>query len=322
MPWMVIFTQIALPVLLLIWLALFPAAGLFALGLQALSVGAVLSGIGLAALWTMPPYWVPYLYYGVFAVIVAWHLFRGRFSGEGFWRASAGPTTLVLVALGFGCVGGYMAYMAYQGKTVPAVETADIAPPFGPGTYLVAHGGSTNMVNIHLHTLNRSIERFIPWRGQSRAMDIFRISSLGLHKDGWLPSDPARYLTFGAPVLSPCDGAIAKVVDGIEDMKVPDMNRDNMAGNYVAIDCGRFFVIVAHLRQGSILVQPGDRVETGNPLGEMGNSGNSSEPHLHIHAQRGLPEEAPFGGKPLALTIDGVFPVRNDRIRVKGTVPQ
>ncbi|PHQ24445.1 peptidase M23 [Marinobacter guineae] len=322
MPWMVIFTQIALPVLLLIWLALFPAAGLFSLGLQALSVGAVLSGIGLAALWTMPPYWVPYLYYGVFAVIVAWHLFRSRFSGEGFWRASAGPTTLVLVALGFGCVGGYMAYMAYQGKTVPAVETADIAPPFGPGTYLVAHGGSTNMVNIHLHTLNRSIERFIPWRGQSRAMDIFRISSLGLHKDGWLPSDPARYLTFGTPVLSPCDGAIAKVVDGIEDMKVPDMNRDNMAGNYVAIDCGRFFVIVAHLRQGSIPVQPGDRVETGNPLGEMGNSGNSSEPHLHIHAQRGLPEEAPFGGKPLALTIDGVFPVRNDRIRVKGTVPQ
>lgn len=322
MPWMVIFSQIALPVLLLIWLALFPAAGLFALGLQVLSVWAVLLGIGLAALWTMPPFWVPYLYYGLLAMIVLWHLLRGRFSGKGIWRASAGPTVLVLVAFGLGCIGGYMAYLAYQGRALPAVERADIAPPFGPGTYLVGHGGSTKMVNIHLHTLNQSIERFIPWRGQSRALDIFRILPLGLHKSGWQPSDPARYTTFGTSVLAPCDGTIAKAVDGIEDMQVPVMDRDNMAGNYVAVDCGRFFVLMAHLRQGSISVQIGDQVEAGDPLAEMGNSGNSSEPHLHVHAQRGLPQEAPFGGEPLALTIKGVFPVRNDRISVKSSVPQ
>ncbi|KMQ75109.1 M23 family metallopeptidase [Marinobacter subterrani] len=313
---MVMLTQIALPVLLLVWLAWFPARGVFALGVQALSVAAVLFGIGLAALWTMPPFWVPYIYYGAFAVIVVCHLWQGRFMGNGLWRASAGQTLLVLFALGLGCLGGYMAYLAYQGRALPAVETVDIAPPFGPGTYLVAHGGSSAMVNVHLKTLDKAVERFRPWQGQSRALDIFRISPLGIHKSGWLPSDPARYSTFGTPVVAPCNGEIAKVVDGREDMPVPVMDREHMAGNYVAINCGRFFVILAHLRKGSVTVSAGDRVAVGDLLGEMGNSGNSSEPHLHVHAQRGLPEQAAFGGEPLALTIDGAFPIRNDRIRV------
>jgi murein DD-endopeptidase MepM/ murein hydrolase activator NlpD len=76
-------------------------------------------------------------------------------------------------------------------------------------------------------------------------------------------------------------------------------------------------VLLAHLRSGSVNVSSGERVAVGDFLAEMGNSGNSSEPHLHVHAQRGLPEEAAFAGEPLALTIDGAFPVRNDRLRVK-----
>ncbi|MBW3227858.1 M23 family metallopeptidase [Marinobacter adhaerens] len=313
---MVMLTQIVLPVVLLVWLARFPARGGLVLGVQALSVASVLVGLGLAALWVMPPFWVPYLYYGGFLFIVVRHLWNGRFQRDGLWQVSAGQTLLVLLGFALGCLGGYMAYMAYQGRALPAVETVDIAPPFGPGTYLVAHGGSNAMVNVHLKTLDTALERFRPWRGQSRALDIFRISPLGIHKHGWLPSDPARYTTFGTPVLAPCDGEIAKVVDGLEDMPVPVMDREHMAGNYVAINCGQFFVILAHLRKGSVSVSAGDRVDVGGFLGEMGNSGNSSEPHLHVHAQRGLPEQAAFGGEPLALTVDDAFPVRNDRIRV------
>lgn len=314
---LVMLTQIALPVLLLVWLARFPARGLLALGVQALSVASVLMGLGVAALWTMPPYWVPYIYYGVFALIMALHLWQGRFQGNGFWRASARQTLLLLPGIALGCLGGYMAYMACQGRTLPAVETVDIAPPFGPGTYLVAHGGSNAMVNAHLKTLDTAVERFRLWRGQSRALDVFRISPLGIHKTGWTPSDPARFTTFGTPVLAPCDGEIAKAVDGLEDMRVPVMDRDHMAGNYVAINCGQFFVFLAHLRKNSVAVSTGNRVDVGDVLGEMGNSGNSSEPHLHVHAQRGLSEKAAFAGEPLALTIDGAFLVRNDRLRVK-----
>ncbi|HVX57111.1 MAG TPA: peptidoglycan DD-metalloendopeptidase family protein, partial [Candidatus Saccharimonadales bacterium] len=45
------------------------------------------------------------------------------------------------------------------------------------------------------------------------------------------------------------------------------------------------FVILAHLEQGSILVRPGERVSEGTEIGRCGNSGNTSVPHLHIHAQ-------------------------------------
>lgn len=225
-------------------------------------------------------------------------------------------TALIVAVVGLGLAGSYLSALALKGRSLPDSAIVDIAPPFGPGRYLVAHGGSTEMVNIHLRTLDPSVERYRPWRGQSRALDIFRITPAGLHVDGLWPADPARYETFGAPVLAPCSGTVARLVDDLPDMRVPEMDRENMAGNYAAIDCGGFHVILAHLRNGSIRVAPGDRVETGALVAEMGNSGNSSEPHLHVHAQRGLPDEAPLGGEPLGLTINGRFPVRNDRIRV------
>jgi len=318
MSWMVMVTQILLPVLLLFWFARFPAAGFLAFGLQAISVGAVILGIGLAALWTMPPFWVPYLYGVVFLSTMAWHLVRGRSLGNGFWQASAGPTTLVLMAAGLGSIGGYMSYLALLGRELPQVGTVNIALPFGDGDYLVTYGGSGSLVNIHLHTLDESVERFRPWRGQSRALDIVRITPFGRHVEGWQPADPTRYVTFGTPVLAPCKGEIARIVDRVQDMQVPELDPENIAGNYVAVDCGDFFVVLAHLRQGSIQVRAGDSLEIGDKLGEMGNSGNSSEPHLHVHAQRGLPEEAPLSGKPLALTINGDFYIRNDRIKVSG----
>ena len=217
---------------------------------------------------------------------------------------------------GLGLLGGYLAYRAVQGRTLPEGDVVDIAAPLAPGHYLIAHGGSTQTVNVHLQTLDETVERFLPWRGQSKALDIFRITPLGLHKDGWRPTEPTKYTTFGTPVLAPCRGQIAQAVDDVEDMQVPEMDRDHRAGNYIAIDCGGFFIVLAHLRYGSVAVATNDQVEVGDPLAQMGNSGNSSEPHLHIHAQRGLPEAAPLGGEPLWLTIDGRFLVRNDRIRI------
>ena len=106
------------------------------------------------------------------------------------------------------------------------------------------------------------------------------------------------------------------VVDGIKDMPVPQMDREHMAGNYVAINCGEFYVFLAHLRAGSIVVKKGEQVEVGEPLAQMGNSGNSSEPHLHLHAQRGLPQGSPLAGEPLWLTINGQFLLRNSRLHI------
>lgn len=313
MTMLVIAIQIGLPVLLLVWLAASPATGVVAYAVHAAATASVLLALSLVAMWVMPPWWVPYLYGLTFAAVVAWHLATGRI-GAGLWSADRTATFALILLVALGVYGAHLSVKALAGRRLPIVETVNITAPFAAGTYIVAHGGSTETVNAHLHTLDHSLERFRAWRGQSLALDIIRIAPSGFPADGWRPTDPARYATFGTPLLAPCAGTVTVAVDGLPDMPVPEMDREHLPGNFVVIDCGGFAVALAHLRQGSVLVEEGDQVQVGELIGEMGNSGNSSEPHLHIHAQRGIPDGAPFGGEPLGLTIDGRFLVRNDRI--------
>jgi hypothetical protein len=316
MSWTVMLTQVLLPLVLLAWVALYPAAGWLAWVIQLISVTAVLMGIGLAALWAMPPFWAPYTYGLLLLLIVATQLFKKGIPGPGLWRTSAAGSIIILIVAVLGIFGAYLTWHASKGRIPPDETVVNIDPPFPPGHYLIAHGGSTPTINVHLKTLDPAVERFRTWRGQSKALDIFRITPLGFHKNGWRPRDPSKYTTFGVPVLSPCRGEVALVVDEIEDMPVPVMDRDHMAGNHVAIDCGNFFVNLAHLRQGTIAVTDGATVKAGDILGQMGNSGNSSEPHLHVHAQRNLPEQAALSGEPLWLTIDNRFLSRNDTLLI------
>jgi len=83
MSWMVMLTQVLLPLALLAWMAFYPAAGWLAWGLQLISVTAVLLGIGLASLWAVPPFWVPYAYGLLLLLIAATHLLRKGIPGPG-----------------------------------------------------------------------------------------------------------------------------------------------------------------------------------------------------------------------------------------------
>lgn len=312
----VLVIQVVFPLSLLVWLAFAPAPGWLAWGLQVVAIVAVLLGMTTAMLWAMPPFWTPYVYWILLGVTVAWQLAANLPDFSERWAAGTAQTLALLVLCGLGALGAYLFAGALAGRQLPPVPVVDIAMPFPPGSYLVAHGGSTTLINGHLETLNPDIERFRSFRGQSRALDIFSITPVGFNVRGVRPREPERYTSFGTPLLAPCGGRVAIVVDGVPDNQVPTMNRDQMAGNFLAIDCGEFYLVMAHFRQGSIQVAEGQMVEPGDYLGELGNSGNSSEPHLHIHAQLGLPEEAPLGGEPIALTINGRFPVRNDRLHV------
>ncbi len=94
------------------------------------------------------------------------------------------------------------------------------------------------------------------------------------------------YFCYGAPLLSPAPGQIVAVLDGIPDNVPGETNAAQPLGNHVIIDHGNGeFSFLAHLRPGTIRVTAGDVVEAGTLLGTCGNSGNSSEPHLHYHLQ-------------------------------------
>ncbi|MCC6163641.1 MAG: M23 family metallopeptidase [Acidobacteria bacterium] len=87
-----------------------------------------------------------------------------------------------------------------------------------------------------------------------------------------------------------------------------------MAGNHVMLDCSGVWVLLGHLQRGSVGVRPDQAVATGDVLGRVGNSGNTSEPHLHIHAQRPGSNAEPMSGTPLPIRLDGRYLVRNARV--------
>jgi len=88
--------------------------------------------------------------------------------------------------------------------------------------------------------------------------------------------------TFGATIVSPVDGVVVHVLDGLED----GASREVLPGNHVVIRFGEnLYVALAHFRQNTIRVRVGEAVTAGQPIAEAGNSGNSDLPHLHIHVQ-------------------------------------
>ncbi|SFL26360.1 Peptidase family M23 [Halogranum rubrum] len=105
--------------------------------------------------------------------------------------------------------------------------------------------------------------------------------------DGTSPED---YYCYGEPVLAPADGVVVATNDGHRDYHRAggwlDPTQRDIRGNWVAIEHdGGEYSLLAHLQCESVLVAAGDRVERGQQVGRCGHSGNSTEPHLHVHVQ-------------------------------------
>ena len=312
---MVLSLQVALPLVLIAWLAFRPAQSRAGFGFQAVGTGAFLVALALVAQWALPVWWLPRVYGGLWLAALPTGLLRGRATARPTWPAGLVGWVGAVLSVMLICVGGWYGARAVAGRGLPPVEVVDIANPLGPGRYLVGNGGSTRMVNVHLATLDPTVARFRAWRGQSYAVDFFGLGPWGLRARGWRPADPAAYAIFGATLRAPCTGKVVVAEGDMPDFEVPKSDQVNRLGNHVILRCGEAEIVFAHMRQGSVTVAAGDRVAVDDRLGEVGNSGASSEPHLHIHAQRPAPEGAPpISGAPLALRIEGRHLVRGDRL--------
>ncbi|WP_211655504.1 M23 family metallopeptidase [Planococcus alpniumensis] len=92
-----------------------------------------------------------------------------------------------------------------------------------------------------------------------------------------------NYYAFNKEVAAPANGQVVKVVDGIKDNMPGDMNESEPAGNFIVIKHSvNEYSLVAHFKQNSIRVKEGETVQQGEIIGLCGNSGNSSEPHIHF----------------------------------------
>lgn len=99
---------------------------------------------------------------------------------------------------------------------------------------------------------------------------------------------PSAYGCWGTPVVAPITAKVAKMRDG-EPEAVPGTltNESRPFGNFIELELeSKTYLVLAHLQPGSVLVHEGDTVQEGQPIARCGNSGHTSEPHIHIHHQR------------------------------------
>ena len=156
---------------------------------------------------------------------------------------------------------------------VPQRNETALRLPFD-GSWLVAWGGDTKELNQHHDTPN---QRF--------AFDFLGADRFGrTHNPN--PTSNEDYFAFGREILAPADGVVTDVIEGVRDNAPESMNPYSALGNAVFIRHRTHEVsVLAHFKRASIKVRPGEKVKKGQVLGLCGNSGNSSEPHLHYHLQ-------------------------------------
>lgn len=128
--------------------------------------------------------------------------------------------------------------------------------------------------------------------GQRYAIDFVRLDANGRAFVGDAGVNE-NWSGYGAEVLAVADGRVAAVTTGLPDyqkgVRQPPATMETIGGNSVALEIGGGrYVYYAHLKPGSLRVREGQRVRKGEVLGLLGNSGQSTAPHLHFHVADGV----------------------------------
>ncbi|AJE48176.1 GNAT family N-acetyltransferase [Celeribacter indicus] len=191
------------------------------------------------------------------------------------WSGSAVPVELVVALDGTGRIAGFLVRPQPVAAPSPHLEYETKARLRLPveGDWHVYWGGREIGENYHAAD-----------PGQRFALDILVLEEGQSHSGD--PAEPASYQCWGRPILAPAEGVVVRAVDGLPDQPIGRLDPAHPAGNHVVIDFGQGeYGFLAHLQEGSLRVAQGDRVTAGQDIGLCGNSGNSSEPHLHFHLQ-------------------------------------
>jgi murein DD-endopeptidase MepM/ murein hydrolase activator NlpD len=177
------------------------------------------------------------------------------------------------VLVGIGTV--FLAIELVRIYTPPADPVA-IDPPLA-GEWGAVAGGRSTLLSHHYAYSTPNVRD---------ALDFVR-----LDEGTGYAGDPKRaesWYGFGEPVLAPADGTVVSVSDIHADEPVGAIGQTPPYGNHIILKIGnRRYAVMAHLKQGSARVSEGERVQLGQQIAAVGDSGNSLWPHLHFHVQDG-----------------------------------
>lgn len=191
----------------------------------------------------------------------------------------------------------------------PAALAID-SPLKGPGW--VAANGCCDALTSHRGAV-------MAVNGALRVPERFAIDWIQLDAEGRLfTGDASRvesYPYYGTPIHAAADGVVVNLYDEAE-VQIPGaepqgITAENIGGNMLVTDIGGgAYAFYAHLQKGSLKVGLGDRVKAGDVIALLGNTGNTSAPHLHFHVMDG-PSPLDAQGLPFVLrefTVEGTLP--------------
>lgn len=136
--------------------------------------------------------------------------------------------------------------------------------------WYVFWGGTNEYSNYHY-----------PYENQRYAYDLVIVEDGSSYKK--YSNENENFFAFNQEIVAPLEGKVIKVIDDVLDNNPGDVNEHEPLGNYIVIEhINNEYSLIAHLKQFSIDVEEGDMVVTGQKLGLCGNSGNSTEPHIHF----------------------------------------
>jgi hypothetical protein len=312
--WVTLLGQVVLPAAILIELAIGRCADRLELVVKLLAASAYGAMLVVVGVWLLVPaggLWAYAVAAAVAGGVAVRRLHRRRILPSAVpsrRRALAGHAALGAVCLA-------VAGAALAGHTPPGPDTVYLSSPLRGGVFYAVNGGYSILINPHMKALRRL--ELAAYRGQSYAVDLVKLDDWGRRASGLLPPDPQDYFIFGEPVYAPCAGAVARTERTLPDRDPVALVARPPAGNFVLLDCGGYQVLLAHLMERSVSVREGERVQAGEPIGRVGNSGRSTEPHLHFHAQT-RSSDAQFEAEPLPFRVNGELLVRGSRLLSPG----
>jgi hypothetical protein len=293
--------NIVIPAGFILWLWRHRGEEVLFWGLKTACLGSFVLWLFVAARWDWTGYWLRYavLAFWLIAAIRSYRRVRRltlRFPNARKQQIEALSYFIPTILF------GYWLVAALFGRVYPN-EAVSLEFPLQGGIYYVGQGGSHLQVNQHRVS-----------KAQQYALDVTRLNALGVRAMGLEPDSNERFLIYGEPILSPCDGQVVAAHYGDPDGGAAAADPQNPGGNFVAIRCKNVDVFLAHIQKDSTRVRLGDEVRLGQEIGLVGNSGNSTEPHLHIHTRAVDSSPSVNQGVGVPMLFEGQFLVRNSLV--------